>query len=381
MKSKTNQLKKSQTAMTRHSNSTCDSRQQESALSPRCSQVDIRHGEVEIALNTSQKNSVREKSSKGPSSNPWSSLDIPCKQYSEDSDDLVKALFDGTWRSAVSSVSDDFERKVSSESFESEVSSTAMEASSSLDDVFEELFDGVLDEMDTFGSGQGGIASLWPTQLVTSAPFGTPMPVNGPYTTPLMHQIDENPQYKTNSLFQRPSNVPCHSFNPFQAFNFGLVKGLENPSRGLITVIRRLCDLLSKPRSDHLDSVFVRLLNNALKEMEDAAHPTQQKRPRKKAERRHDISKRQKITVISNSVSDRKACSSSDISDGLSLSSECQSVKSKGSENNPVDLTVLADRDNEKDSYQRQQHRHVVRDESFIALEDTVSDFMSSLLH
>ena len=48
------------------------------------------------------------------------------------------------------------------------------------------------------------------------------------------------------------------------------VKFLQNPSRGLVTVARMICELLSKPKSDYLAFTLVCTLDNALKEMEDA---------------------------------------------------------------------------------------------------------------
>lgn len=48
------------------------------------------------------------------------------------------------------------------------------------------------------------------------------------------------------------------------------VKFLQNPSRGLVTVARMICELLSEPKSDYLAFTLVCTLDNALKEMEDA---------------------------------------------------------------------------------------------------------------
>ena len=172
----------------------------------------------------------------------------------------MHVCFDGSWRSPASSglpsVSDLIERKLSSESIESEIFPSNLDTTPSLDDVFD-----VLDELGPFESD---------LTMNTHAPFSAP-------STPLMSQL-----YWSDSLHQPSSNL--NASNSFQAFHFGLVKNLQNPSRGLITAMRRLCELLSKPRSDHLESVFVRLLNNTLKAMEDAAQP-QSKRPRRNNER------------------------------------------------------------------------------------------------
>lgn len=48
------------------------------------------------------------------------------------------------------------------------------------------------------------------------------------------------------------------------------VKFLQNPSRGLVTVARMICELLSEPKSDYLAFTLVCALDNALKEIKDA---------------------------------------------------------------------------------------------------------------
>lgn len=287
------------------------------------------------------------------------SLDASLEQSSEDSDKIfVDALFEGTWRPTIPSVS--------SESIDSEISSTSLDPVTSLDDVFDDLVDSVLDEMGTFGSIP--YSSL-------SAPTGIPMSTSGPFITPSTLRMDENQSHGYNSLYQLPNaSVTGHSFgNSFQGFNFGLVRGLQNPSRGLITAMRRLCDLLSKPRSDHLDSIFVRLLNNALKEMEDAAEP-QHKRPKKKVGERHTFPKRQKIRPRKTTL------------DGETWSQPTnfgpRSFRSKGGESTyteTVDLTSVED--NQRENCQQKQHRHVIQNGAFIALEDTMSDFMGSFFN
>lgn len=367
------QRQKPQNTLMLTSNFVCERNRQDSVCG---SQADLCHQEVERASTPVAKSSVRNSSDR-------TCLDALCKHCVNDTDNFVEALFDGTWRSSVLSVSDGPERKVSSASVDTEVSSTTLEAAPSLDDVFDDL-DGMLNEIDTFGSGFGGIASFCTPYDAPSAPFGTPIPRSDTFTTSLTHVKDGNPLYKTDGLYQlHNSRIPnSNSFNPFQGFNFGLVKGLENPSRGLITAIRRLCDLLSKPRSDHLDSVFVRLLNNALKEMEAAAQPTQHKRARTKVEGEHAVSKRQRIKP-NKSVPDHKTGLKLDPSEAprRSLSFGCQCIQSKALDIATETVDLTASEDKEKDSCQRQQDNHVIQKESFIALEDTVSDFMSSLLH
>ena len=183
----------------------------------------------------------------------------------------MEMCFDGPWRSPassdLSSVSDINERKLSSESIKSELLPSNLDTTPSLDDVFD-----VLDEMNLFEPDftRGQEIHPRPEFMNAHAPLSAP-------STSLMSQL-----YWSDSLHKPSSSL--NASNSFQAFHFGLVKNLQNPSRGLITAMRRLCELLSKPRSDHLESVFVRLLNNTLKAMEDAAQP-QSKRPRRNNER------------------------------------------------------------------------------------------------
>ena len=183
----------------------------------------------------------------------------------------MHVCFDGSWRSPASSglpsVSDLIERKLSSESIESEIFPSNLDTTPSLDDVFD-----VLDEMNLFEPDftRGQEIHPRPEFMNAHAPLSAP-------STSLMPQF-----CWSDSLYHPPTGL--HASNSFQAFHFGLVKNLQNPSRGLITAMRRLCELLSKPRSDHLESVFVRLLNNTLNDMEDAAQP-QSKRPRRNNER------------------------------------------------------------------------------------------------
>ncbi|KAJ7371805.1 hypothetical protein OS493_023146 [Desmophyllum pertusum] len=271
----------------------------------------------------------------------------------------VDALFDGSWRSPVSSdlasVSDVIsERRVSSESTDSEV---LLDDAPSLDDVFD-----VLDAMDPFRPGQ---------------------PMNAPLTTPSAHLMGDPSQlYRSNGVYQLPNAHVSSSWNPwnaFQSFNFGLVKGLQNPSRGLITAVRRLCELLSRPRSDHLDSVFVRLLNNLLKEMEDASQP-QSKRPRRNSGSRQAVFKRQRKWPNKSTSDAERSFERARI--GLrhsfpSMSKSLPAISTRaGRCTEIVDLTGLEDC--EKKNFEQQQDSKVEK-ERFIALEDTMSDFISSV--
>ena len=253
----------------------------------------------------------------------------------------MEMCFDGPWRSPassdLSSVSDINERKLSSESIESEILPLNLDTAPSLDDVFD-----VLNEMEPFES-----------DLTTN----THAPLSAP-STPLMSQF-----YWSDSLHQPP--IGLHASNSFQPFHFGLVKSLQNPSRGLITVVRRICELLSKPRSDHLESVFVRLLNNALKDMEDAAQ-RQSKRPRRNK-------KRKPPNKSTNDAESRNEAA--DIGQSRTRTSHSLPLISSQADRciETVDLTGCDDCEEQK-----QNDSKGTKQEPFIALEDTLSAFIES---
>lgn len=155
-------------------------------------------------------------------------------------------LNDQAWRSLASgfrfqSGSDVDDRKLSSESIDSDISLHAR----SLDDVFD-----VIDEMDLLESGLATNASL---------------------TTPSTDRMD-----CVSQLPIAHNSDPSHSF---QSSDLRPLKRLQNPSFGVVTAVTRLRELLSKPRSDHLNHVFARLLNKALKEMEDAVQHQSNRAP------------------------------------------------------------------------------------------------------
>jgi len=227
-------------------------------------------------------------------------------------------------------------KKMSSESIDSNTSFPYLDDTPSLDEVFE-----VLNEMELFGAG---------------------LPMNAPLTTPSTHPIYDVPHSCSfDDPYQLPvdhisSSNPCKSF---QRFNFGIVNGLQTPTRGLITAVRKLCELLSEPRSDHLNFVFVRLLNNALTEMEDAVQ-RQSARPRRNR--------------LNKSASDAERSlkpANIELSRSLaSLPSLAFSTR-KGSCIKTVDLT--SSEDWEKENFRLQQE--IDEKEPFIALEDTLSEF------
>lgn len=231
-------------------------------------------------------------------------------------------------------------RKMSSESLDSNISFPSLDDTPSLDEVFE-----VLNEMELCGSC---------------------LPMNAPLTTPSTHLIDDPPHsYSFDDLNQLPidhisSSDPCKSF---QSFNFGIVNGLQTPTRGLVTAVRRLCELLSEPRSDHLNFVFVRLLNNALTEMENAV------------QRQSTRSRRNRLNKSASDA--ERSLKPANIGPSRSLTSLPSLAFStrKGSCTKSVDLTSSGNW--ERDNFRLQQESHeIVEKEPFIVLEDTLSEFM-----
>lgn len=252
----------------------------------------------------------------------------------------VGELFDESWPLFVSEslldVPDVDERKLSPESTDSDMSLL------SLDDVFE-----VLDEIDAFRSA-----------LPTDASLTTP-------STHPMHELSQS--YNSDGQYQLPiphisSSDPCNSF---QSFDFDLMKGLQTPSRGLVTAVRRLCELLSEPRTDHLNFVFVRLLNNALKEMEDAVRH-QSNRPRRNNGRHRKWPNKSASDV-------EKSFEPVSTGPSRSFTSKSQSLSAlpnqMGNCTKTVDLTGL-------DEWKNENFQLRIEKESFIALDDTVSEFV-----
>ena len=258
--------------------------------------------------------------------------------------DSVDEPYDEPWSPIIFPLleceADEDGRKMSLESIDSKTSFPSLDDTPSLDEVFE-----VLNEMELFGAG---------------------LPVNASLTTPSTHPIHDLPHsYSFDDPYQLPvdhisSSNPCKSF---QSFNFGIVNGLQTPTRGLVTVVRKLCELLSEPRSDHLNFVFVRLLNNALTEMEDAVQ-RQSTRPRRNRQNK-SASDAERSLKPANSELSRSL---------TSLPSLAFSTR-KGSCIKTVDLT--SSEDWEKENFRLQQDSHEIDEkEPFIALEDTLSEFM-----
>ena len=274
-----------------------------------------------------------------------------CVQSAVDNGMSMEMCYDGSWRSPASSglpsVSDVIERKLSSESIDSEILLSSLNAAPSLDDVFD-----VLDEMDPFEP-----------DLTTTAHA----PLSAP-STQFMSQL-----HWSESLYQPQTGL--NACDLFQPFNFGLVKNLQNPSRGLITAMRRLCELLSKPRSDHLESVFVRLLNNTLNDMEDAAQP-QSKRQRREYERL-PVSKRKRPNKSTSDADSRLKSANIRLSRARTTKSHSLPVISTrvGRHTETVDLTGC------EECEEKQQHdTKVTQKEPFVALEDTMSAFIESFV-
>lgn len=270
---------------------------------------------------------------------------------------FVGELYEEFWWSLVSdshsvkSVPFVDERKLlSAESVDSDISLLSLDNVISLDDVFE-----VLDETDLFRSD---------------------LPTEASLKTSSTHLRDELSQsYSSDGLYQLPiphisSSDSCSSF---QSFDFDFVKGLQSPSRGLVSAVRRLGELLSEPRSDHLNSVFVRLLNNALKEMEDAVQH-QSNRPRRNNGRHRKWPNKSASDAERTFEPVSTGLSLSFISKSRSLSALPNNRGHGGSCTETVDLTGLGDWNRE--DFQLQQDSRSIEMESFIALEDTVSTFM-----
>lgn len=277
--------------------------------------------------------------------------------------DAEDKLCNGPWQLSVSSdpasVSDVIDRKMSFESIDFELPIPSIDDAPSLDDVFD-----VLDaEMDFFGPDM----ATEPPSTGSSPHFN-----DSPYQSYWSHGSCQRPHVYI------PSSNPC---NAFQGFNFGLAKGLQNPSRGLITAIRRLCELLSKPRSDHLDSIFVRLLNATLREMEAAAQP-QSKRSRRRSARQ-DIPYRQRIRVNKSASDAEKGLGAANIRMSRSVACKSQSLPIISSRSRvarctgTVDLTML---EGEKTSSEKTNTKETTQNEPFIALEDTMPVFMGSFI-
>lgn len=120
---------------------------------------------------------------------------------------------------------------MSSKSIDSNIPFPSLDDTPSLDEVFEVLY-----EMELFGSV---------------------LPMNAPLTTPSTHPVDDlSHTHSFDDLYQLPVDHISHS-NPCKSFQ-NLMNGLETPTRGLVSAMGRLCELLSNSRSDHLDFVFVR---------------------------------------------------------------------------------------------------------------------------
>lgn len=188
----------------------------------------------------------------------------------------------GTLRSAIAGPRsfDGLARRVSLDSVDSGISPTSMESASNLDNVFDDLVECFSQEINPAGQ------SLKVTQ---EGPCSKKMSPWAPLES-LTQRTARN-----SIIFPHPvtTNQACRAWgnyqdsfptldDPLQALHSGLAQGLSKPSRLLVTAVRRLCNLLSEPRTHHLDCVYVRILNNSLKEMEEAACRGQVKRSQEK---------------------------------------------------------------------------------------------------
>ena len=256
-------------------------------------------------------------------------------------------FYDESWQSLVldshlESVPDIAEGQLSPESIDSAISLPSLDSAPNLDDVFE-----VLDEIDQFKSSMPMDAS---SAMQSTYVMGDLSLSHCPasYQPPIPHISGTD---------------PYNSFH--QSFDFDLVTGLQSPSRGLVTAVRRLCDLLSEPRSDHLNFVFVRLLNNTLKEMEKAVHHQSNRSRRNTGRQRNWPNK---------SEGDAEKISES-VSTGMnrSFTFKSQSLSALPTAD-VMDLTGSDDWN--KENIQMQQDGRAIEKGSFIALDDTLSGFM-----
>ena len=259
----------------------------------------------------------------------------------------VGECYDESWQSLVldshlESVPDVAEGQLSPESIDSAISLLSFDSAPNLDDVFE-----VLDEIDQFKSSMPMDAS---SAMQSTYVMGDLSLSHCPasYQPPIPHISGTD---------------PYNSFH--QSFDFDLVTGLQSPSRGLVTAVRRLCDLLSEPRSDHLNFVFVRLLNNTLKEMEKAVHHQSNRSRRNTGRQRNWPNK---------SEGDAEKISES-VSTGMnrSFTFKSQSLSALPTAD-VMDLTGSDDWN--KENIQMQQDGRAIEKGSFIALDDTLSGFM-----
>lgn len=270
-------------------------------------------------------------------------------------------------------------RRVSLESVDSGISSiTSAEAALSLENILDDLSERFSEEMNATEQDLEGIQGApWSRYIVPQATLvGMSTPTDGINTSLVTHPVNTNQPHKTYGLYEDPrkSQISGNPLNPLQALHVGIAQGGSNPSRLLVTAVRRLCDLLSEPRTHHLDCVFVRILNNASKEMEIAARRTPCKRKRNpKGE--HSTSFKRQMVNANESGPD----SESDLSyaSRRSLSFGCHPVQLKNGDigRHIADLTAL--KDFQYDDGHQQRDEHKIDSESFIALENTVENFRS----
>lgn len=188
----------------------------------------------------------------------------------------------GTLRSAIAGPRsfDGLARRVFLDSVDSGISPTSMENASNLDNVFDDLVECFSQEINPAGQ------SFKVTQEGSCSNEMSPgAPLEGLTQRTARNSIIFPHPVTTNQSRRAWGNYPdCFPSldDPLQALHSGLAKGLSKPSRLLVTAVRRLCNLLSEPRTHHLDCIYVRILNNSLKEMEEATCRGQGKRSREK---------------------------------------------------------------------------------------------------
>ena len=276
----------------------------------------------------------------------------------------------------MSSSGDAVERTVSTSnsSLTDSATSSNMEKTSSLDDVFrsvvEEIDDQMLDKffrpaLEDEGKPSTGFFPLSaPARDAPSGPAEVCLPTQESYEP-------------ADRLFQRFDCVPrpCGaqpidaSLSFFDRLNKEIATAFTNRSRGLITAMRRICELLAQPRSDRLEAVFVRLLNKTFDEMEKATRVTRcTRRPSKRIDEAEVACKPQN-TRKKRPVSDmQRHCSNRiPVREDLTSTYSCPRFTDVG--------LIHVEKRRQNESLTQQNH---LRPESLVALENTVPDLMNS---
>lgn len=260
-------------------------------------------------------------------------------------------------------------RRVSLDSVDSGISPTSIENASSLHNVFDDLVECFSQEINPAGQSfkvmQDGACS---NKMSARTPFEGLTQRAGRNSVQFPRPVTTNQSYRAWGNYH--DSFPIAD-DPLQALHSGLAQGLSKPSRLLVTAVRRLCNLLSEPRTHHLDCVYVRILNNSLKEMEEATYRGQVKRSQEKPKEEFDA------TFKKRRVEAHKPRSVPIIKTDLTYGTK--RLLSHGCHPAPLKRVEYGTgiEDFQKDVKQQEQENHMTVNESFIYLEDTVKNFES----